>query len=104
MINKEKAKDFVLSVIEQVYDGYTDIVLSEKEAKYLREGLQNGRNKSELKFIRGALEKAIPKEVLPDNEYYEGICPNCGVHFLDRTTNYCGNCGQAIDWGDSGGN
>lgn len=47
-----------------------------------------------------AIEKQIPKKVLPDKEYYEGICPCCGVHFLDRSTNFCGNCGQALDWSE----
>ena len=28
-----------------------------------------------------------------------GVC-KCGVIFMDRTTNYCGNCGQRLDWGD----
>lgn len=28
-----------------------------------------------------------------------GVC-KCGAVFLDRTTNYCGNCGQRLDWGD----
>ncbi len=26
-----------------------------------------------------------------------GRC-KCGVGFLDKTTNYCGNCGQKLDW------
>ena len=24
----------------------------------------------------------------------------CGVEFLDKSTKYCGNCGQALDWSD----
>lgn len=28
-----------------------------------------------------------------------GRC-KCGVEFLDRKTNYCGNCGQKLDWSD----
>lgn len=32
---------------------------------------------------------------------YAGQCPRCGVVFLDCSTNYCGNCGQALDWGES---
>lgn len=48
-----------------------------------------------------AIEKQIPKKPLSDNEYYlEGICPTCGVHFLDKGTKYCGNCGQALNWED----
>lgn len=28
-----------------------------------------------------------------------GRC-KCGAEFLDSKTNYCGNCGQRIDWGN----
>ena len=28
-----------------------------------------------------------------------GRC-KCGVEFLDRKTNYCGNCGQKLEWSD----
>ncbi len=46
-------------------------------------------------------EKLIPKKLLPDNRYYGiGMCPTCGVVFTSRTTKHCGNCGQALDWGD----
>lgn len=42
--------------------------------------------------LRGYRE---PKKVL---EYigYCGKCPSCGAVFLDPSTPYCGNCGQAI--------
>ena len=29
---------------------------------------------------------------------YAGQCPRCGVVFLDDSTAYCGNCGQALEW------
>lgn len=46
-----------------------------------------------------ALEKHIPKKPLPDNKYYgNGKCPKCGAIFLTKSTHYCGNCGQALDW------
>lgn len=46
-----------------------------------------------------ALEKQIPKKLLAETKYYGiGKCPRCGAVFLDQTTNYCGNCGQALDW------
>lgn len=44
--------------------------------------------------------RLIPKKPLPENKYYgNGRCPHCGVYFIDKSTNYCGNCGQALDWG-----
>lgn len=36
-----------------------------------------------------------PKMVMP-HAGYAGQCPSCGVVFLDDSTHFCGNCGQAI--------
>ena len=47
-----------------------------------------------------AVEKQIPKKPRP-RKGFEGRCVCCGVVFLDRLTNYCGNCGQALDWSDT---
>lgn len=44
-----------------------------------------------------AIKKQIPHKVTPYKSYH-GKC-KCGVVFLDNTTNYCGNCGQRLDWG-----
>ena len=52
-----------------------------------------------LKTIQEALERQIPQTPLPDAKIYgNGICPNCKAYFLDKSTNYCGNCGQALMW------
>ena len=46
-----------------------------------------------------ALKKQLPVKPDPENRYYgNGKCPICGVVFLDKSTNYCGNCGQALKW------
>lgn len=29
---------------------------------------------------------------------YAGQCPNCGAVFLDKSTRYCGNCGQKLSF------
>lgn len=53
-----------------------------------------------FKIACEALEKQIPKKPLPEEKIYgNGICPSCGAYFLDKSTKYCGNCGQALDWG-----
>lgn len=45
--------------------------------------------------------KQIPQKPLPEERYYGvGKCPTCNAVFLNTTTNYCGNCGQALDWGE----
>ena len=43
-----------------------------------------------------ALELQIPHKPKPYKNF-EGQC-KCGVVFLDKATNHCGNCGQKLDW------
>ena len=46
-----------------------------------------------------ALEKQIAKKPNPDKKFYGfGFCPTCNACFMDNSTNYCGNCGQKLDW------
>ena len=42
-------------------------------------------------------QKPVPE---PEFCYGNGCCPNCRVYFIDKSTHYCGNCGQALDWSD----
>lgn len=51
-----------------------------------------------LRMAISALGKQTPYIPKPYKQY-AGTC-KCGVIFMDRTTNYCGNCGQRLDWGD----
>lgn len=52
-----------------------------------------------------ALTKQLPVKPFPENRYFGiGKCPMCGAVFMDKSTNYCGNCGQALDWGEDNGN
>ena len=62
-----------------------------------------GTRDKELSNVCGiaikAIDKRIPKKPIPDNRYFgNGICPNCKAVFKDKSTDYCGNCGQALDW------
>lgn len=44
-------------------------------------------------------DKQVPARPMPDKRYFGvGCCPRCNAVFRDRTTRYCGNCGQALDW------
>lgn len=47
-----------------------------------------------------ALEKQIPKKPRERHPFKSfGSCGACGINISTRTDkNYCGNCGQAIDW------
>ena len=45
-----------------------------------------------------ALDKQIPFE--PETDHLiigVGRC-KCGIEFIDKKTNYCGNCGQRLRW------
>lgn len=58
------------------------------------------REKRFLMTAFAALEMRVPKKPLPEERYYgNGQCPCCNAVFLDKSTNFCGNCGQALDWG-----
>lgn len=54
-------------------------------------------NQELSRLIDEAIEKQIPAKPLP-YKGFDGQCPDCKVIFLDRATNYCGNCGKKIDW------
>lgn len=81
---------------------------NEEALIWFKDDLKNGKCSDECPQCNAmekaieALEKQIPKKPLP-HKGWEGKCPTCGVIFLDRTTNYCGNCGQALDWSDTNG-
>lgn len=59
-------------------------------------------NRDYQKAIYWAAAKyRIPQKPKPDLSYYSyGECPTCGAVFEDKPTNYCGNCGQVLDWSD----
>ena len=52
-----------------------------------------------VRAVSAAAKYRIPQKPKPDLSYYSyGECPTCGAVFEDKLTNYCGNCGQALDW------
>lgn len=52
-----------------------------------------------VKVVSAAAKYRIPQKPKPDLPYYRyGKCPTCGAVFEDEPTNYCGNCGQVLDW------
>ena len=48
------------------------------------------------------VERATPKKpYLQDDEDDILLCPTCNEDFIDNhISNYCPNCGQALDWSD----
>lgn len=65
--------------------------LSSKKEKY--ENMVNAIN-----IAISALEKQIPFKP----EHYKGFYGQCKCRaiFLDKLTEYCGNCGQKLDWSE----
>ena len=56
-----------------------------------------GQDKVDLYLaIIDALSKQLPYKPKPYRNF-AGMC-RCGVIFLDKTTRYCGNCGQKLNW------
>ena len=53
-------------------------------------------------YEKHILDKEVAKKPLP-YKGWEGKCPTCGVIFVDRLTNYCGHCGQKLDWSEING-
>lgn len=76
----------------------------EKSLERIRSRVEPGDSWTEedwehYKIIIKALKKQVPEKVLPEKKFYgNGICPSCDVYFVDKTTDFCGNCGQALDW------
>ena len=66
--------------------------------KYISEELQKCFEEDVLVVLLEAIKKQIPYK--PTRyKYYVGQC-KCGAVFLDKSTNYCGNCGQKLTWED----
>lgn len=61
-----------------------------------------------FKILHDEIEKLIAerdeladfRNPMPPLPYkgYAGQCPRCRVVFLDDSTKFCGNCGQALEW------
>ena len=51
-----------------------------------------------IKLCKSALEKQIPKKVIPYNKF-ERHC-ECG-EIVKSYCRYCYDCGQALDWSDT---
>lgn len=69
----------------------------EEYMKFEDECVKNGFTFNSLLEAR---EKQIPYKPSQQKLVWGiGKC-KCGVEFLDSETNYCGNCGQKLDWSD----
>ena len=74
------------------------------QKRYTKE--HNGRMCEKVNLALEALEKQIPKKPLHMHKnYYCPICKEDGWMLWDNAIpndmdNYCGKCGQAIDWSD----
>ena len=59
-----------------------------------------------MEVLQLGLEKLVPDKpemesdgYCPDgNPVWDYLCPRCRYNFEENETNYCPQCGQAIDW------
>ena len=57
--------------------------------------------KTALNTLKQLVDKETPKKLKPfPNSFYIKTCPNCSLA-LETKRNYCDNCGQKLDWGDT---
>lgn len=57
-----------------------------------------GEGNDNVKLVKAALEKQIPKLPKEDGWLY---CPVCGKDVCLEKPKYCSDCGQALDWSDT---
>ena len=52
--------------------------------------------------VAEALKKQIPQKAVLDTIYPSGVawyrCPSCRHNNIEKSDNYCYNCGQKIEW------
>ena len=75
----------------------------EEAIKDIKENIQPSVGGKSLEMAIAALEKQIPKKMNDIDEYEEdelcGYCPQCNKLQSNLwNENFCGVCGQAIDW------
>jgi hypothetical protein len=74
---------------------------NEKALKMFRAGIEATEcevKKDLYQTAISALEKQIPKKAIPCSLNSTWTkCPVCGDTYIDE---YCGKCGQQLDWGD----
>lgn len=89
LVLKNKSKDETLM-----------IVLNEDEFLRLHYVV---KKRCEIKSLIPAynFDKFKPFRPYTDNLRFGIARCRCGAELLDKSTKYCGNCGQALDWSDS---
>lgn len=79
--------------------GYKKLIEIMNTARANYEDEEEARTEAQeeaLNIAINALEKQIPFKPTPCNITL-GRC-KCGVGFLTKDTQFCGNCGQRLDW------
>lgn len=90
-----KLREKLACVFAEKYDSF----IAEEIAREARAAGVSDLTVLNKAAILEAIEKQIPKSPLPETRYYgHGKCPRCAAVFLDKSTRYCGNCGQALAW------
>lgn len=69
-----------------------------KSEKDISAKLQECFEEDVLELLLEVIKKQVPYKPKWFMNY-PGQC-KCGAVFLDKSTNYCGNCGQKLNWED----
>lgn len=78
-----------------------DKALHESDIIDAGDGTPEGQIMLAIDMAIEALEKQMPKEAVIQkiSKSIEMLyCPRCHVRFIRMGMNYCGDCGQALDW------
>ncbi len=51
-----------------------------------------------LHIAIGALDKQIAKKPINIRGTVVNFCPNCKANVIEQVHDYCGKCGQKMDW------
>lgn len=94
--------EFTNSVVLRWKKDLDDFIFGEIKHKITENGMETEYLLNEKAFM-AAIKKQIPKKPLISWDSMTGryYCPNCKGGIVVDKSNYCADCGQALDWSDS---
>lgn len=95
----ERAKQFIKGLGKgiEAHEANPEHLHDETMKERMRNAIANKN------MVIEALEKQIPKKLIINN--YSYLCPICDTSYAHKREyptgykNYCGKCGQKLDWG-----
>ena len=101
-INKLQLKlNLANELVDQDMDYASAIKIEAAEKAFILSRIKWGQENAEVfRMAIKALEKQIPKKPSMEFNYEDDdyFCPDCGFTVIEEYDDFCGNCGQKIDW------